>query len=257
MTKKGFKYIYGPVPSWRLGRSLGIDPISGGIRVCTFNCAYCQLGKKGISTTKRKVFIPTKAILDEIKKLPKVDIDYITFSGSGEPTLAKNLGEIITGIRKIRKNKIAVLTNSSLLSRKDVQKDLLQADFVAAKLDAPDEALFKRINKPVKSVKLDKIIEGIKTFREKFKGKLAVQIMFTKDNKDYSKKISEIVKVIRPDQVQICTSIRHSAESPLSKAELSKITKYFKGLNYISAHEREIKTTEPIDKKATMKRRGA
>lgn len=252
---KKFKYIYGPVASWRLGRSLGVDPISGGIRVCTFNCIYCQLGKKGIYSTKRKVFVPTEKIISEIKKLPKVDIDYITFSGLGEPTLAKNLGEIIREIRKIRKEKIAVLTNSSLLNRKDVQRDLSMADFVLAKIDAGSGNLFNRINRPAKGIGFSKILHGIKQFRKNFKGKFALQIMFIRDNKQYAKQIAKLAKEINPDQIQICTPIRHSAEKPLNEPELLAITKYFKGLNYISACETEIKKTKPIDKEATAQRR--
>ena len=158
---KNYKYIYGPVPSWRLGSSLGVDPISGKDKICTFNCIYCQISETCISTKKRKVFVPTAKIIKEIKSLPVVRIDYITFSGMGEPTLAKNLGRMIKAIKKIRKEKIAVLTNSSLIHRKDVQKDLLLADFVMAKLDAHSQDILVRINQPVKAIGLGKIIKDI------------------------------------------------------------------------------------------------
>jgi len=204
MTKKKYKYIYGPVPSWRLGSSLGVDPISGKNKVCTFDCIYCQIGKTKAFTTKRKVFIPVAKIIKEIKSLPPLKIDYITFSGAGEPTLAKNLGQIIKAVRRIRKEKIAVLTNSSLIYRKDVQNDLSAVDFVVAKLDAHCQNLFIEINQPVKTIKLDKIIRGIKQFKKTFSGKLALQIMFIKENKKYAKQIAKIAKGINPDKMPSC-----------------------------------------------------
>jgi len=123
MTKKQYKYIYGPVPSWRLGSSLGIDPLSAKDKICSFDCIYCQIGKTTIHTKKRKVFVSAEQLIEELKSLPPVDIDYITFSGRGEPTLAKNLGEMIAEVKKIRKEPVAVLTNASLLYDKEVRED--------------------------------------------------------------------------------------------------------------------------------------
>ena len=133
---KKYQYIYGPVSSWRLGRSLGVDAISHARgKLCNYDCIYCQVGKTKIFNTKRKIFVPTLKILREIESFPRTKIDYITFSGLGEPTLAKNLGQLIKGIRKIRKNKIAIITNASLINQKNVRKDLLLADLVMLKLD--------------------------------------------------------------------------------------------------------------------------
>jgi len=130
--RSDFKYIYGPVPSWRLGSSLGIDPLSKDGKVCSFDCLYCQLGETKFLTDERKKFVPGEEVIGELDSLPTLKIDYITFSGMGEPTLASNLGQMIKAIKKIRKEKIAVLTNSSLMHREDVQKDLFCADFVVA-----------------------------------------------------------------------------------------------------------------------------
>ncbi len=253
---KNYKYIYGPVPSWRLGSSLGIDPISGNVKICTFDCIYCQIGETCALTKKRKVFVPTAKIIKEIKSLPLIKIDYITFSGMGEPTLAKNLGRMIKAIKKIRKEKIAVLTNSSLIYRKDVQKDLLLADFVMAKLDAHSQDLFVMINRPMKAIKLDKIIKGIKEFKAKFHGKLALQIMFIDENKKYAKLISEIAKDINPDKIQLNTPLRPCGVRPLSKKELAAIKQYFKSMNCISVYKSEKKKVKPISKKETLRRRG-
>ena len=257
MSEKKYKYIYGPVPSWRLGSSLGIDPISFAKgKACSFDCIYCQIGKTSIFSKQRKVFIPTAKIIEEINSLPPIEIDYITFSGTGEPTLAKNLSQIIKAVRKTRKEKIAVLTNSSLMDREDVQRDLSLADFVVAKLDACSQDLLVEIDRPAKSIKLDTIVKAIKEFRAKYKGKLALQIMFLKENQEKAGAIARIAKEIKPDEVQINTPLRPCGSKPLSKAELSVIKGYFKGLNSISVYESEKKKVRPISEKNTLRRRG-
>ena len=253
---KNYKYIYGPVPSWRLDRSLGIDPISGKAKICTFDCIYCQLGKTRIFTKKRKVFVSTAKIIDEMKSLPPVKIDYITFSGRGEPTLAKNLGQMIKAIRKIRRERIAILTNSSLMYRKDVQNDLLLADFVIAKLDAHSQDIFNKINQSMKAIKLDTVIKGIRQFKTKFRGKLALQIMFIEKNRKYAKEIAKIAREINPDEVQIDTPLRPCGVKPLSKKQLSTVKQYFRGMNYVSVYESKKKKVKPISRKDTLRRRG-
>lgn len=236
---KKFKYIYGPVQSWRLGRSLGIDPVTGKGKSCNFNCAYCQVGKTRRFSTKRRIFVPTDKIIDEIKSLPaEVKIDYITFSGAGEPTLARNLGHIIRELKKTKSGKIAILTNFSLIYKKDVQKDLMLADFVMVKLDAHSQKLFKRINKPAKGITYNKILKGIKQFRKIYKGVLGLQIMFVKENKEYAKQISDIAKAINPDEIQLNTPTRPCPVKPLPKKDMEKIKKFFKGTNYTSVYDK-------------------
>ncbi|MGB2601721.1 MAG: radical SAM protein [Candidatus Omnitrophota bacterium] len=256
MSKENYKYIYGPVPSWRLGSSLGIDPISDEKKICSFDCIYCQLGKTKVHTKKRKVFIPTEKVIEEIKSLPSVDIDYITFSGRGEPTLAKNLGKIITEVKRIRKEPVAVLTNAGLLYDKEVRKDLSQADFVVAKLDAFSEEIFKKINRPVRGINLSKVIEGIKKFLRNYRGKLALQIMFVKENEKYAKEIAQLAKKIGADMVQLNTPLRPCAVRPLSKKRMEEIEKHFKGLNAISVYKSARKKVKPVSKKDALKRRG-
>ena len=256
MAKNIYNYIYGPVPSWRLGSSLGIDPISEKEKVCSFNCTYCQLGKNGVYTKKRRIFVPTEKIIKEIKSLPSVDIDYITFSGRGEPMLAKNLGAMITEVKKIRKEPIAVLTNASLLYRKEVRKDLFQADFVIAKLDAFSEKLFRNINRPVKGINLSKVIEGIKKFSRNYCGKFALQIMFVPENEKYIKEIVRLVKNLGADEIQLNTPLRLCAVKPLSKKKMKEIEQYFKGLNTISVYKSVRKKVKSVSKKDTLKRRG-
>ncbi len=256
MSGKTYKYIYGPVPSWRLGSSLGIDPLSQSEKVCTFDCVYCQIGKTNLLTDKRDVFVRVSDIVEEIDSLPRLEIDYITFSGAGEPTLAKNLGQMIKALKKIRNEKIAVLTNSSLMHRKDVQEDLSLADFIVAKLDASTQSIFKLVNQPMDAVKIGTIIKAIKDFKSCYLGKLALQIMFMAENKKHAKEIAEITRKIEPDEVQINTPLRPCKVRPLPKQELDEIKQRFEGLNVISVYEAEIKKVEPVSEENTLKRRG-
>lgn len=257
MNKKKYNYIYGPVSSWRLGRSLGVDVISGkNGKICNFDCIYCQAGETAHFSKTRKIFIPTKNIIEEIKKIPFLKIDYITFSGAGEPTLAKNLGAIISAVRKLRKEKIAVITNSSLIYRKDIREELSAADLVIAKLDAASQKLFSGINKPIAGLELEKIIKGLKEFKNSCKSKLALQIMFVEKNKEEAEKIAGIVREINPDEVQLNTPLRPCAVKPLSRAEIENITEYFKGLKTISVYTAKKKKTNPISKRDTLRRRG-
>ncbi|MFA6379149.1 MAG: radical SAM protein [Candidatus Omnitrophota bacterium] len=259
--KPGFKYIYGPVPSWRLGSSLGIDPVSRGRKICSFDCVYCQIGKRGLFTCERRKFIETQDILKEILALPLLKIDYITFSGAGEPTLAENLGDMIKAIRKIRKEKIAVITNSSLLSDESVRKDLMLTDFVIAKLDAPTQTIFKKVNQPMTDLSIEHIIDGMKTFRKMYKKKLALQIMFVGQNKEYAKEIAQVAKEIKPDEIQINTPLRPCKVKPLAREDVLKIKDYFisvcKGINIVSVYDqRVLKNIASISDEDTLKRRG-
>jgi len=251
-----YKYLYGPVPSWRLGSSLGIDPISQNEKICTFDCIYCQLGKTKRLTDERKVFIPTRSVIKELESLPPVKIDYITFSGRGEPTLAENVGEMIKAVKQIRNEKIAILTNSSLIYREDVTKDLSLADVIVCKFDAPSQYVFKLINAPMKDIKIDIIINAIKEFRNVYKGKLALQIMLMEGNRVYASEIASMSRYIGPDEVHLNTPVRPCNVKALGKDEMAAIEKYFSGLHVISVYRTEKKDVKPISSKDTLKRRG-
>jgi len=255
-----FNYIYGPVPSWRLGRSLGVDPVSADAKKCTFDCIYCQLGRKDAFSGRRKVYVKTEDIIKELGSLPKVKIDYITFSGSGEPTLATNLGELIKAIKKLRRVRIAVLTNGSLINREDVQGELSGADFVIAKLDASTQASFNRINGPGPGVKLIDVIQGIKRFRQNYKGRLGLQIMFMAGNKKEAGRLASIAARIGPDEVQINTPLRPCGLRPLSRDEISKIKKQFlktTGLtaDVVTVYEATRKSVSPLNSEDVLRRR--
>jgi wyosine [tRNA(Phe)-imidazoG37] synthetase (radical SAM superfamily) len=254
--RKNYKYIYGPVASWRLGSSLGVDPISHRRKACTFDCVYCQIGRTRQFSAKRKIFVPTEKIIEEIKSLPPAKIDYITFSGAGEPTLAKNLGELIKRVKEITGAKVAVLTNSSLMYRKDVREDLRSADFVAAKLDASCEKIFRAVSRPMRGTNFKKIIKAMRDFKRGYKGKFALQIMFVKANKRDAARIAALARGIAPDEVEINTPLRPSAVRPLSKKEIAEISKLFKGMNVIDVYKTKRKKVAPISPKSTMRRRG-
>ena len=256
MKKKVFRYIYGPVYSWRLGISLGIDLLSSKRKICNFNCVYCQLGKTQRLTCKTRVYVKTSGAITELEKLPRIKIDYITFSGRGEPSLAKNLGQTIKAVKKLGIAPVAVLTNASLLNQTGIRKNLSYADFVVAKLDAYSQKSLERINQPAKEIRFDKIIQGIKQFRKKFKGKFALQIMFVKGNQGDVRKIAKLAKEINPDEVQINTPLRPSKTEPLSRPEIAKIKKYFSGLDSISVYDIKRKKVAPLSRKQALKRRG-
>jgi len=206
-------YFYGPVPSRRLGFSLGIDLFPK--KTCSFNCLYCQLGPSDKKVIRRFSFIKfskfRRDLREIIKKNPK--IDYITISGSGEPTLHKDLDKIITAIKEVTQNKypVAVITNSSLLYRKKVREELKRADLVVPSLDAATVKTFSKINRPHKAVTLKKIIYGLNQLKREFKGKIWLEIMLVagiNDSNKEARKFKEIIDKINPDKVQLNLPIR-------------------------------------------------
>jgi len=254
---RSYKFIYGPVSSWRLGISLGIDPVyTGKGKVCPFDCIYCQVGKTRRYTCRRKRFIATDKIVREVESLPPIRADYVTLSGAGEPTLARNLGEIISWLKKKRHEKVAVLTNAALLSNASVRKSLCYADLVVAKLDAASEEVFKVVNKPAGHLRLKKVITGIKRFKKSFKGKLALQVMFLKENKHEVLGIAKIAREINPDIVQINTPTRPSRRMALSRREIKSIKKEFKGLKVVSVYDAKKKKVKTKIKSNLAERRG-
>ncbi|MFA5725490.1 MAG: radical SAM protein [Candidatus Omnitrophota bacterium] len=259
--KSAFKYIYGPVPSWRLGSSLGVDLLSQEEKICNFNCIYCQLGPIKKHTLGRKIYVPIKEVIDELEELPDTGIDYITFSGRGEPALAANLGEAIKAVKLIRKERIAVLTNGSLMGLDEVRKEFVLADFVVAKLDAYSPESLQEINGPAEGIQFGSILEGIRAFKKEHSGKLALQIMFVDNNKTDVNKFIYLANYIKPDEIQLNTPLRPCGIKPLAKEEILKIKDSFtsacKGVNVVSVYdERAIKDIVSLSAEDTLKRRG-
>ncbi len=228
-NKYNFSHIYGPVPSRRLGFSLGIDIIP--FKTCSFDCIYCQLGPTIKKTIKRRKYFPSSEILSQIKKVLNSGqrIDYITFSGSGEPTLNSAIGTLVREIKKITPVPVVVLTNSSLFTLKSLRKALKPSDLVIPSLDAATQEIFVKINRPHPSLKIKKIIEGLKEFRREFKGTIWLEIMLVKgvnDSPPHIKKLIKAISEINPDKIQLNTVIRPPAEKfalALNSKELKRI----------------------------------
>jgi len=192
---------------------LGIDVLPK--KTCSFDCIYCQLGRTDNRTTVRSSYIDVNKLTGQLKAIIKINprIDYITLSGSGEPTLHKKLNEIIAVIKKETKNKypVCVITNSSLLHRKEVRKELKNADLIIPSLDAATVRIFNKINRPHKSITVDKIIKGLINLRKEFKGKIWLEIMIAgglNDSIKEAERLKKIVSRIKPDKVQLNLPIR-------------------------------------------------
>ncbi len=226
-------YIFGPVPSRRLGFSLGIDPIP--YKTCSLSCIYCQLGRTTKKTTKTKEYISSSLILKQLKEVlsSKRKIDYLTFSGSGEPTLNSKIGEMISEIKRMTEIPVAVLTNGTMLTEKRTREMVKKADLVIPSLDAVSPSVFKKINQPHPSLEIKKIISGLREFREEFAGRIWLEIMLVADINDNFKelkKLKEAIDFICPDRVQLNTPVRPPAEErakPVSLNKLKEIKKFF------------------------------
>jgi len=248
--------IYGPVPSWRLGRSLGIDLLSTRGKTCSLDCVYCQLGRTIHSVDEPKEFVAISKLVSELEQVRGVQADYATFSGVGEPTLASNLGQAIEIVKSGLGLPVAVLTNSSLMPIEDVRQALAKADVVVAKLDAPTEELFHTINRPVIDYSLTEVLEGIRRFRSEFSGKLAVQMMFIEANKGYAPEMVRIAEQLSPDEVQLNTPLRPCAVPPLTLEEMSSIKRAFSRFrNVLTVYETTRPEVTPLSLKETQRRR--
>lgn len=225
------EHIFGPVPSRRLGRSLGIDLISH--KTCTYDCIYCQVGHTTDKTTSRKTWVSVDEIIAELKDKLSSEPDCITLSGSGEPTLFAGCGELIKRIKQITNIPIAVITNGSMLSDKQVRSELLNADIVVPSLDAGDEEIFQKINKPAPGITFDKMLKGLIDFRREFKkDKYWLEVFFVaglNDGDEQVEKMAACIAEIKPDKIQLNTVTRPPADDvkPVKKERLAEIAKRF------------------------------
>jgi len=217
-----YQYIFGPVPSRRLGRSLGIDLIP--YKTCSFNCIYCQLGQTTCQTCERAEYVPIKAVLRELEEKLKESrtIDYLTFSGSGEPTLHQELGKMIKKAKELFLLPVAVITNGSLLWMKEVQKDLAEADVVLPTLSSALPEKFQEIHRQDPGLDLKIIIEGMIQFRKKFSGQIWLEVFIVKGINDCEEDLELLKPVldkIKPDRIQLNTSVRIPSEQHSISAE--------------------------------------
>lgn len=236
--KNGKGFIFGPVPSRRLGRSLGIDLLP--CKMCPFDCIYCECGPTEYLTLERFSEPSPDIIMSQLKDFVSafpVNFDVITFSGTGEPTLYQPIGDLIEMIKKSYPSyPVAVLTNGSLLKDPLVRGSLLKADIVSPSLDASNEILFRKINRPHPDLSFDELLEGLKSFREEYEGNYRLEVLLLKginDDHDNLVGLSEIVREIKPDVVDLTTLARPGTVSELrglSTGELQKCAKFFYGI---------------------------
>jgi wyosine [tRNA(Phe)-imidazoG37] synthetase (radical SAM superfamily) len=210
-------YVYGPIPSRRLGKSLGIDPIP--LKTCNWNCVYCQLGRSTPLTNERREYVPREAILDEVAAVlsrhARGEIDFVSFVGSGEPTLNSELGWLIREVKALTDIPVAVITNGVLLHRPEVRADLLAADVVMPTLSAGSPAVYKRIHRPHPEATYARLVEGLLAFRAEYRGRLWIEVMLLSGVNDTPEALEELAAAIRkicPDEVHVVVPDRPPAE---------------------------------------------
>ena len=212
------KYVFGPVPSRRLGQSLGIDTIP--LKTCNWNCVYCQLGRTMPLTNERREYVPAEDILLEaesaLKSRTNGEIDWVTFVGSGEPTLHSRLGELIHHIKNIAEIPVAVITNGSLLYKPEVREELSVVDAILPTLDAGTAELYRKINRPHPDITFERLVDGLVAFRKEYRGKLWVEVMLVRGLNDSPQALEDTAKVLQrvePDAVHINLPTRPPAET--------------------------------------------
>ena len=235
MNYGGFHYLYGPVFSRRLGRSLGIDLVP--FKTCTYDCIYCQLGRTTNKTTKRRSYVPIGEILKELKiKLAAGETpDYISIAGSGEPTLHSRIGELIGMVKNMTTVPVAVLTNGSLLHLPEVSNALMQADLVIPSLDAGEERMFQYVNRPHPDISFDKMVAGIIEFTRIFPREVWLEVLLVSGVTGLAadaKKIAAWTKKIGAKKIQLNTVCRPAAEEfacAVEKSSLKNLAGLFPG----------------------------
>jgi wyosine [tRNA(Phe)-imidazoG37] synthetase (radical SAM superfamily) len=232
-------YVFGPVPSRRLGRSLGVDLLPH--KACSFDCVYCQLGKTTRKTLERAPWVPVDTLIEQIReKLPTCP-DYITLGGSGEPTLHSGIGDLISRIREMTDIPVAILTNGSLLWQKEVRDQIMRADLLLPSLDAGDAATFAAVNLPHPDLRFDLIVQGLVDLRREYRGPIWLEVLLVDGINATHPALDRIVSAVErimPDRIQINTVVRPPAEPGtrgLSRRELEQAARRFGPLAAIVA----------------------
>ena len=221
------KYIFGPVPSRRLGRSLGVDLVP--FKTCTYDCIYCQLGRTTNKTMQRKEWVLTDSVIEQIKDKLGSKPDYITLSGSGEPTLFSKLEELISKIKRLTDIPVAVLTNGSLLWLPEVRRTLKPADLVVPSLDAGSNQIFQYVNRPHHDITFSKMLEGLVKFRDEYDGKYWLEVFLLAGVTTPEVEINRLktcINSICPDKIQVNTVTRPPAENfaePVPQKQLNDL----------------------------------
>lgn len=226
------RYIFGPVPSRRLGISLGVDIIP--FKTCTMNCIYCECGRTTQLATERTRFVDPNLVINELQTAlaENPHLDYITFSGSGEPTLNKDLGLIIKNIKELTSIPVAVLTNGALLYLKEVREELLPADLVLPSLDAVSPQVFAKINQPAAHLDIDSIIAGLVEFRKEFKGQIWLEVFIVAGLNDSDDELAGLYKAIEkivPHRVQLNSLDRPPAYPGVTAVDTARLERIAAG----------------------------
>jgi wyosine [tRNA(Phe)-imidazoG37] synthetase (radical SAM superfamily) len=232
---KQTSYTYGPVPSRRLGLSLGVDIVPA--KICTLDCIYCQIGRTTRSSIVRQDFLDIGAVLTELAAKLKAGLkaDFITIGGSGEPTLNSRLGDLIDGIRRLTDIRVAILTNGTLLYRADVRAECAKADVVCPTLDAADTAVFEAVHRPTPGITIEKLVSGLEQFRREYSGQIWLEVFLVagvNTEAEQIEKLKGLIQRIRPDKVHLNTAVRPPAESDVqavSAATLDAIARQIGG----------------------------
>ncbi len=221
------RYTFGPVPSRRLGLSLGVDLVP--LKTCTYDCLYCQLGRTSNKTVERKEWVPMDAVAEDLKARLHTRPDYITLSGSGEPTLYSRLGEMIERIHAMTSIPVVVLTNGSLLWDKAMRDEIRAADLVIPSLDAGDAQMFSMVNRPHDALGFEQMLEGLIAFRQEYGGFYWLEVLLLGGYTALAgevDKLARCVKKIKPDRVQLNTVTRPPAEDYAVLVEQNRMQKF-------------------------------
>lgn len=212
--------------------SLGINLVPH--KICDFACIYCQLGRTGELTCERKEYIKIEDLVSELRLWLQnnaegaKDLNYITISGSGEPTLNVKIGDLIQEIKKFTSIPLATITNASLLNDKEVRGALLNVNLVVPSLDAVIPEVFNRINRPHQNIKIEEIINGLLTFKKEFRGRIWLEVMLVRGANDdlrYIKKLKEVIEQINPDKIHLNSPVRTTAEPDVLAVDKNKLEK--------------------------------
>lgn len=230
---KKYRYLFGPVPSRRFGRSLGVDLSKP--KTCSLDCVFCQLGRTNSSSVERKEYVPTGDVISELKDWLKTDgqADYITLSGSGEPTLHSRFGEVLAFIRENSSIPALLLTNGTMLYLPEVRKGASHASIVKTSLSAWDDESYALVNRPHPALRFDLLVEGEKAFRREYTGTLFLEVFLIKGmnaSPEEVNKIAALAHDINPDRVQLNTAVRPPAEKyalPLSREKMEDLSRLF------------------------------
>ena len=227
-------YLFGPVLSRRLGLSMGVDLLK--YKTCNLDCVYCELGRTACLTACRDRFVPRERVLKEIELRRDEPFDFLTFAGSGEPTLSLDLGQVVSRAKRMVNSPVAVITNSTLLSSPTVRKELAAADVVLPSLDAASQEAFMAINRPARGLLAGEMIQGLKDFRREYSGEIWLEVMLVRGINDHdAERIARAAESTEPDRIQLNTVVRTPAEpvEPLSQEEMERMLEIFPGAELI------------------------